>query len=188
MAIVPIYVYGQPVLRKKAKPVKAITPALVTTVENMFETMRNAQGIGLAGNQVGLLERVIVIDISEMEEGQEVPPLVLVNPEVVATEGSWVMEEGCLSIPEIRAEITRGETVTVRFTDLEGINREIEATGILGRVLLHEIDHLNGILFVDHLETAEQKTLRGRLNKISRGETETPYPISVPTLTTPESR
>lgn len=188
MAILPIYLYGQPVLRKKAKPVTAVTPELVATVENMFETMANAQGIGLAANQVGIRERIVVIDVSEMEEGRDIPPLVLLNPVVVGNEGSWIMEEGCLSIPEIRAEVARGEHIRVRYSDLSGENQEIEATGLLGRVLLHEIDHLDGVLFIDYLPADEQKALRGRLNKIARGEAETPYPVSEPTLTSPESK
>jgi len=188
MSILPIYLYGQPILRKRARAVRTMTPGLLSKVEDMFATMRNSQGIGLAANQVGLLQRIIVIDISGMEEGEDVPPMVLINPEVISSEGSWVMEEGCLSIPEIRGEVKRPETVEVRFTDIDASEQEIEASGLLARVLQHEIDHLNGVLFIDYLDPAEQKTLKGRLNKISKGETEVAYPVSAVTNTVPAVR
>lgn len=194
MAILPIHIYGHPVLRKKAKPVKQVDERLVQFVDDMFETMRRANGIGLAATQVGSLDRVIVIDISDVEEKKHegvgeaadttpdtVPPelrtLVLLNPEVVSSQGSWKMEEGCLSIPEIRDEVERAETIRVRYKDLELHTQEIEASGLLARVLLHEIDHLNGVLFVDRLGTVKRKLLRGRLNKIEKGQFEVGYPI-----------
>lgn len=193
MAILPIYTYGQPVLRKRAKPVKHVTDALKRFVDDMFETMHHANGIGLAANQVGALDRVIVVDISDIEEkpyegvGEAAMPsavrpeqpkrLVMINPEILSSSGSWKMEEGCLSIPEIRDEVTRAETIRVRFRDLEFREHELEADGLLGRVVLHEVDHLNGVLFIDHLGVVKQKLLRGRLNKIARGEIVTKYPI-----------
>ena len=194
MAILPIYTYGQPVLRKRAKPVKKVDDELKKFAADMFETMHHASGIGLAANQVGSLDRVIVVDISDVDdkphEGvgeaaeekdispkDEVKKLVLLNPEVVSSESSWKMEEGCLSIPEIRDEVERAETVRVKYKDLDLNDQEIEASGLLGRVLLHEIDHLNGVLFIDRLGTVKRKLLRGRLNKIQRGEVETMYPI-----------
>jgi peptide deformylase len=104
----------------------------------------------------------------------------MLNPDVLREEGSWVMEEGCLSIPEIREEVERPETIRVRFKDLEFRDHEIEASGILGRVILHEIDHLNGVLFIDRLGAVKRKLLRGRLNKIRRGEFEVSYPVAPP--------
>ena len=177
MSVLPIYLYGQPVLRKKAKPVRAVTAPLLATVDEMFTTMKNAHGIGLAANQVGLLDRIVVVDISDMEEGQEVPPFVLLNPEVVEEKGKWIMEEGCLSIPEIRADVERAESVRVRYRDIDYLEKEIVADGLLGRVLLHEIDHLNGFLFIDRIGADVLKTLKGRLNKVSKGEGEIAYPI-----------
>ncbi len=195
MAILPIYLYGQTVLRKRAKAVKKVDAALRSFVDDMFETMHHANGIGLAANQVGSLERVIVVDISDADEkkhegvgeaadriaGQESPAspqqLVLINPEVIASQGAWKMEEGCLSIPDIRDEVERAETVNVRYTDLQMNEREIEASGLLGRVLLHEIDHLNGILFFDRLGTVKRKLMRGRLNKILKGQVDVAYPV-----------
>ncbi len=160
----------------------------------MFETMHHASGIGLAANQVGSLDRVIVVDISDVDEKKhegvgeaadkladtevtdQVKKLVLINPEVVASQGAWKMEEGCLSIPDIRDEVERPEIINVRYKDLQMNDREIEARGLLGRVLLHEIDHLNGVLFFDRLGTVKRKLMRGRLNKILKGQVEVSYP------------
>lgn len=176
MALLPIYTFGQPVLRKKAKAVRD-TEGLAKFAEDMFETMRNANGIGLAANQVGSLQRVIVIDVSEMEEAQESEPLVLINPKVVNELGKSVLEEGCLSIPDVRDEVQRPEQITVRFHDVNLEEQEMEAEGLLARVILHEIDHLNGVLFIDRLSAIKRKLLRGRLNKIQRGEIEVKYPV-----------
>ena len=191
MAVLPIYTYNQPVLRKKARPVKAVDQHLARFVEDMFETMHKANGIGLAATQVGSVQRVIVVDVSdivkekeekgELEEDDFPPeardPIVMINPEVVQEEGELSMEEGCLSIPDIREEVERAEAIRVKYKDLEMKDREFLADGLLGRVILHEIDHLNGVLFIDHLSKVKQKLLRGRLNKIRKGEVETSYPI-----------
>lgn len=177
MEVLPIYLYGQPVLRKKARSVRAVTPEIRESVDAMFATMRNAHGIGLAANQVGLLQRIIVVDISEMEEGAGVPPFALLNPEVVDEEGKWTMEEGCLSIPEIRGDVERAEKIRVRYRDLEFQEMEVTAEGILARVLLHEIDHINGVLFIDRIGATALKALKGRLNKVERGEGEIHYPV-----------
>lgn len=178
MAILPIYTYGQPVLRKKAKPVLKVDDKLVKFVQDMFETMHTAHGIGLAANQVGSLHRVIVVDVSDMgDEYIDAKPMVLLNPEIVSEEGSWAMEEGCLSIPDIRDEVERAETIRVRYKDLEFKDHQLTASGLLGRVLLHEIDHLNGVLFIDHIGKIKRKLLTGRLNKIRRGEVDIEYPI-----------
>jgi peptide deformylase len=177
VSVLPIYLFGQSVLRKKARPVKHGDAGLVRIAADMVETMRQANGIGLAANQVGDLRRVIVIDLSVMDETKEQPPLAMVNPEILDEEGEWAMEEGCLSIPELREEVTRAERVRVRFRDLEFKEQERTASGLFGRVILHEIDHLNGVLFVDHLNAMKRKLLRGRLNKIARGEVEVDYPI-----------
>lgn len=177
MAILPIHVYGQPSLRKKARPIRLVDADLVRLVEDMFDTMHNASGIGLAANQVGILKQVLVIDVSEMEETRNQKPLVMINPEIIAVEGTAVMEEGCLSIPDIRDEVERSQTILVRYRDLDFVQREAQTSGLLARVIQHEIDHLNGILFIDHLGKVKQKLLTGRLNKVRRGEVEVGYPI-----------
>jgi peptide deformylase len=195
LALLPIHTYGHPILRKKAKPVRQVDDQLTKFVSDMFETMHHANGIGLAATQVGSLHRVIVVDISDVEEkthegvggavdaltapvaSSGLKKLVLINPEVVSSAGSWTMEEGCLSIPEVRDEVERPETVRVTYKDLEMRDHALQADGLLGRVLLHEIDHLNGILFIDRLGRVKRKLLRGRLNKIEKGLVEVPYPI-----------
>jgi peptide deformylase len=169
--------YGQSVLRKKAKPVRSHDDELIKFVDDMFETMRKAGGIGLAANQVGVFQRVIVVDVSEMEETKDQVPIALINPEVLSEEGEYTMEEGCLSIPEVREEVDRPEVIRVTYKDLEFKDQELVASGLVARVILHEIDHLNGVLFIDYLDPAKKKLLRGRLNKIQRGELEVSYPI-----------
>jgi peptide deformylase len=177
MAVLPIYTYGAPVLRKKAKPVVDVSDEIITLVMDMFETMRSANGIGLAATQVGSLQRVLVVDISELEETKGYPPLTVINPEVVTQEGNWVMEEGCLSIPDVRDDVERAERVIVRYKDAKFHDVEIEAGGILRRVLLHEIDHLNGVLFIDHISSIKRKLHHKALKQIQRGEVEVSYPV-----------
>jgi len=176
MAILPIVTYGHPALRQKAEPVTR-EDDVRELVENMFQTMKNAQGIGLAANQVGVLKRVIVIDVSDLEAYKDEKPLVLINPEVIETEGEWDMEEGCLSIPVVRDEVNRSEKVRIRYNDFDLNELELEAEGIPGRVILHEIDHLNGVLFIDHLSPGRRKFHKGTLLEIKRGELEIPYPV-----------
>ena len=177
MKVLPIYLYGTDVLHKKAKAIKKIDDEILKLIMDMFETMRKASGIGLAANQVGSLHRVIVIDISEIEEHKDVKPMVLINPEIVEQEGQWVMEEGCLSIPDVRDDVERAESMTVHYKDTNFNDQELKAGGILGRVILHEVDHLNGILFLDHLSPAKRKVHHDALKNIQRGEIEVPYPV-----------
>ncbi len=177
MSVLPIYLFDDPVLRKKARPIRRPEEDLVRLSQDMLETMHKANGIGLAANQIGSLQRIIVVDVSVMEETRDIPPIVLLNPEVVREEGTWVMEEGCLSIPEIREEVQRADEIVVRYKDLEFNGHELLASGLLGRVILHEIDHLDGVLFIDRIGTVRRKLLRGRLNKIRRGEVDVTYPV-----------
>lgn len=151
MSLLPIRVLGDPVLRKETEPVAEVTPELRQLVEDMFETMHAAKGIGLAAPQVGRTERLTVIEI----EGER---LVLFNPEITRRAGKITWEEGCLSIPEIYANVERSAEVTVRAMDLEG--REFEVTGqeLLAVCLQHEIDHLHGKLFLDHLSLLKRRS------------------------------
>ncbi len=177
MAILPIVTLGHPALRQKSESVSKNEDVL-GLVEDMFETMRNAQGIGLAANQVGVLKRVVVIDVSELEAYKDRKPIVLINPEIIEEEGEWEMEEGCLSIPTVRDVVARSEHIRVRYYDIDYNEMELETDGILGRVILHEIDHINGILFLDHLLPGRRKFHKGTLLEIKRGELEIPYPIT----------
>lgn len=151
---------------------------------NMFETMHHAQGIGLAANQVGSLERIIVVDVSEVEGYEDVKPMALINPVIVAQDGSATMEEGCLSIPDVRDEVERAEGIIVRYRDTDFVEREIEAHELLARVIMHEVDHINGVLFLDHLPAVKRKLHKEQLEKIKSGEIETSYPV-VSTETVP---
>ena len=119
MAILPIYIYDQQVLRRRAKTIRQVDEGVIRLAEDMFETMHNANGIGLAANQVGVLQRVVVVDLSGTEEGKGTKPLILLNPEIVAEEEEIAIEEGCLSLPDLRDEVDRPEKVTVRYRDLE---------------------------------------------------------------------
>ncbi len=177
MATLPIYLYGNEVLKRKTKTVSEITDADIALIQNMFETMNIANGIGLAANQVGVQKQILVVDISETESGKETKPMVVINPEVIDEEGEWEFEEGCLSIPDIREKIWRAEKITLRYDDISMKKHTIEADGLLARVLLHEIDHLNGILFTDHLSATKRTLLKSKLTKISKGDIETQYEV-----------
>lgn len=177
MSLLPIHTYGSPVLRKKARPVLEVSDEIVKLVMDMFDTMRNAGGIGLAATQVSSLHRVIVIDLTDMEETRDVPPITLINPEVISAEGKWKMEEGCLSIPEVRGEVERPEQIRLRYKNAHFADVELDASGLVGRVILHEIDHLDGILFIDHLLPASKKLHNRVLKKIQRGELDVNYPV-----------
>lgn len=155
--------YPNPFLRKRAQEVKDIGPDVDRLAQEMIETMYAASGIGLAAPQVGESLRLIVVDIGASEG--VFSPLVMVNPEIKEAEGSFVMEEGCLSIPGIRAEVERRERVLVKGYDLKGKPMEIEAQGLLAVVFQHEIDHLNGVLFIDYLSRLKRQLIERRLRK-----------------------
>lgn len=188
MAALPIYIYGTEILKKKAKPVKEISNETIQLIQDMFETMHTSNGIGLAANQVGVLDRILVVDVSEMEEYKDTKPMTVINPEIVEEEGVWELEEGCLSLPEIRDIIPRAESVTVKFQDANLREQRIEATGMLGRVLQHEIDHLNGVLITDHLSATKRTLLRSKLKKISKGDFERKYEVVLPTDEKPKRK
>jgi peptide deformylase len=179
MRTLPIYLYGSSVLRIPAEEITHVTESLAKKIAAMVETMFVADGIGLAANQVGLLKRVIVINMSEEDEDgkEKMEAIAMLNPEVVAEEGKFKMKEGCLSLPDIREEVTRAKAITVTFQDMNLEKHTLSADGLIARVLLHEIDHLNGVMFVDHLSLARRALLRGKLRKISKGECETDYPV-----------
>ncbi len=180
MAILPIYLYGNEVLKKKAKFITEVTNADIKLIQDMFDTMHESSGIGLAANQVGELKQVLVVDISDMEAGKGTEPMVMINPEIVEEEGEWEMEEGCLSIPDVREKVKRPEKITVIYNDVNMNEIELEADGLMARVILHEMDHLNGVLFIDHLTSTKRTLLRPKLKKISKGDVETEYETVIP--------
>ena len=182
--ILPVYVYGDPALRKVAGPIGPDYPNLKEVLEDLWETMYHADGVGMAAPQVGLPIRIFVIDASAGAE--EEPALkdfkkTFINPVLLERGGEpWVMEEGCLSLPEIREDVLRPEMVKIRYYDENFQEYEEEYHGFVARVVQHEYDHLEGILFIDFLSALKRKLLRGRLANISAGRVQPHYKIKVP--------
>lgn len=158
MALLKLHLLGSPVLRQRSDEVPEITDEIRQFIADMFATMDAAKGVGLAANQVGVDRRVAVVDADGTR-------IVMVNPQIVASEGRATQEEGCLSIPDIFADVTRPAAVTLEALDAEGRSYRIEATGLLARAIQHEIDHLDGILFLDHLGPMKRRMLLSRWKK-----------------------
>lgn len=175
MAVLEICTYPDKVLLREAEPICTIDKEIVRLADDMAETMYNAPGIGLAANQVGAPRRLIVVDCSKRDLDSQL--IILVNPEVIAAEGLTSMEEGCLSVPDYQAEVTRYEKVKVRGLDLQGKAVELDADGLLAVVLQHEIDHLNGKLFIDHISRLKRELCKRRLLKRRAKETATDAPL-----------
>ena len=150
MAVLPIHIVPDPVLRQKAKRVRSINGTIQKLIDDMRETMHSASGVGLAAPQVGVPLRVIVIDIPEQEE------ISLINPEIVRKKGERVVNEGCLSVPGYIGEVKRAESVTVKGRDQTGKEVRIKAEELLAQALEHEINHINGILYIDQLESMDK--------------------------------
>ena len=163
MSLLPIMTYGAAVLRKVAQPVSDIDQELQRLIDDMAETMFSAPGVGLAAPQVGVSSRIVVI--TSLEDLEKRDFVALINPEIISTEGEEVAEEGCLSVPELRMEVPRAETVRVRALDRQGKPVEIEGAGLTARILQHEIDHLNGLLFIDRLSPAKRDMIKRKLRK-----------------------
>ncbi len=170
MAVLEICKYPDPVLLKKAEPIKDIDPSLQKLIECMIETMYLAPGIGLAANQVGRPIRLIVFDVTPKDQDRK--PTVLINPEIIESEGEQIMEEGCLSVPEYFSDVKRSAKVRVRGLDTKGKPLEICGEGILATVLQHEIDHLDGILFIDHISALKRTLYKKRVQKKLKKEKE----------------
>jgi peptide deformylase len=171
MSVRGIRLYGDPVLRARAKPVPRWTEALRALARDMIDTMRDASGVGLAAPQVG--ESVALLVAQLPDEMGAMEPIVLANPELVSEEGKQVGNEGCLSLPEIEEEVERAERIRVRGLAPSGEPVEIDAEGYLARILLHEIDHLNGILLIDRISPLKRRLLRKTLDKIRKRAEET---------------
>jgi peptide deformylase len=166
MALREIRTYPDPVLRNKTSRVERIDSVLDRLIEDMVETMHAAPGVGLAANQVGVPLQLAVIDLSSREdEEQRHPLLVIINPELLVMEGSVLEEEGCLSIPDYAEKVRRAARVKVRAQDRTGKQFELEAEGLMAKALQHEIDHLNGLLFVDRLSSLKKHLFKRRFRK-----------------------
>jgi peptide deformylase len=159
MAVLPVRIYGEPVLRQPTAPLDSIDGAIHTLVQNMYATQVKQKGIGLSGPQVGLSRRLFTVDTTEfIKDGG---PAVFINPEILGTDGEAVYEEGCLSFPGIYFDVRRPRTVGLRYLDLAGNEQVVEADGVLARIILHEFDHLEGRLFIDTLNEEGRIRIEG---------------------------
>lgn len=171
MSKLQIFTVPDPVLRQKAQTVEKIDDQIRQTLHDMAETMYAAPGVGLAAPQVGILRRFIVVDTAWREEDHERKPLLLINPQVVwASDERSVWNEGCLSIPQQYAEVERPAQVKVQYQDLQGQTQLVEGDGLLSHCLQHEIDHLDGILFIDYLSTLKRNIILRKVKKIQRAD------------------
>jgi peptide deformylase len=165
VAVRPIVIYGDPVLREKAEPVEEIDREIKILVRDMIATLQEAKGLGLAAPQVGVSKRIFVADLSALDLAESLR--VFINPEILETSGEVILEEGCLSFPGIYQKISRPEKIRIRALDLEGRQFEMETSGMMARAILHEYDHLDGILFIDYLSTISRTLMKGKLKKLS---------------------
>lgn len=167
MAVLPILVAPHPVLKAKCKPVDQVTPALAKLMDDMLDTMYDAPGIGLAAPQIGVPKRILVMDVARQDEAPQ--PLKMANPEIIwASDELGVYEEGCLSFPEQYAEVQRPAKVKVRYLDENNEQQEIDADGLLATCVQHEIDHLEGVVFVDHISTLKRGMIMRKLKKLQK--------------------
>lgn len=164
MALLNILEYPDPRLRTRASPVPAVTPAIRQLAADMLETMYAAPGVGLAATQVDVHIRLLVMDVSDGRD----QPMVLINPELLAKDGSELGEEGCLSVPDFTEKVERAARIRVRYLDLEGETRELEAEGLMAVCIQHEMDHLEGVLFIDHLSRLKRESAVRKVKKAAR--------------------
>jgi peptide deformylase len=165
--IYPIVKYGQPVLEKKAETISEFgTPELLKLVDDMFESMYAAKGVGLAAPQIGIGKRIAVIDISSGEDPAQ--KMVLINPEILHKEGAQTSEEGCLSIPTFREPVTRAQKVTIRAHKAGGEVYEMTGEDLLARAFQHETDHLNGTLYISHISPLKRDLIRRKIRKLQK--------------------
>ena len=178
MAIVPITLYGDNILRQSTKPVEKVDDEVIEIIRNMFDSMRNADGIGLAGNQIGLGKSIITIDISVVEGYEKYKPIVFMNPEILLESADTIiMEEGCLSLPSIHAEVERPKYVKMRYMDTDENIQEIELNELFARVALHEYDHLIGKMIPDRVSEGIKKIIKKDLQKIEKRDIDVNYPV-----------
>ncbi|MBB3442746.1 peptide deformylase [Sinorhizobium sp. B11] len=169
MTIKPLIILPDPLLRQVSQPIERVDADLQRLSDDMLETMYDAPGIGLAAIQIGVPRRMLVIDLSK--EGEEKQPLIFINPEIVrSSDERSVYEEGCLSIPDYYAEVERPANVTVKYLDREGKEQSVEADGLLATCLQHEIDHLNGVLFIDHISRLKREMVIKKFTKAAKSK------------------
>jgi peptide deformylase len=168
MTNIPIRIIPDPVLRQKAKPVTAVDKRVAKFMDDMLESMYKSHGIGLAANQVGALERIITVDVSEGRNGTEA--ILMANPEIIWHDPSetFTYNEGCLSIPENYADVTRPKRIRMVYLDQKGKKQELQAEDLLSQCIQHEIDHLNGVLFIDHISKMKRDIIVRKVEKAKR--------------------
>lgn len=181
MPILPIVTYDDEILREQTQPVEELTDEISVLIDNMFDTMYNSDGVGLAAPQIGKLHRIFVADVDAMVKEEDEPaygPIAMINPEIVFESDEEVeMEEGCLSIPGVNAGVSRPERIVMTYRDQNFKKQKMEADGWLSRVIQHEFDHLEGVLFLDHLSFFKKKLLSSKLKEIAEGKMHTEYPL-----------
>ena len=191
--ILPIVAYGDPVLRKLGKSIDKEYPALESLLENMFETMYGAKGIGLAAPQIGLPIRIFIVDATPFKDDEELEleernflstfKQVFINPQIIDETGDeWVFNEGCLSIPDVREDIFRNETIKIEYLDEKFEKHTKEFSGIAARIIQHEYDHIQGILFTDKLSSLKKRLIKGKLANISKGKIRIDYRMRFPDM------
>lgn len=188
--ILPIRAFGDSVLRKKAQEINKDYPELKTLIENMFDTMNGANGIGLAAPQIGLDIRLFIIDVSPLADDEDYEDIaeelkdfkkVFINAEILEESGEeWKFNEGCLSIPEVREDVKRKSTIKIEYYDENFVKHTDTFQDIRARVIQHEYDHIEGILFTDHLSALKKKIVKGKLQKIANGEVSVNYKMRFP--------
>ena len=166
MAVLPIVRYGDEVLRTPTEPVGLIDDSIQKLIDDMVDTMYAAPGVGLAANQVGVSKRLMVIDLSVGKRPGELH--VCINPEIVELEGEVTEEEGCLSVPDFTEVVTRPERALLRYLDRHGVQRELRGQGLMARAMCHEVDHLNGRLYIDHLRGFKKDRILRKIQKLAR--------------------
>lgn len=165
-----ILVWPDPRLKEKALPVKTVNDEIRHLIDDMFETMYQAEGVGLAATQIGVKHRVVTVDTSSAD--RDVAPFAMINPEILESEGTVKWKEGCLSVPGEAEDVTRSARVKVRFLDRNGDPVELEATGLTAVCIQHEVDHLDGIVFVDHISSLKREMIRKRMKRLKKDRTE----------------
>ena len=189
--ILPIVAYGNPVLKKKANDIDPVADEVQELIDNMWETMYNANGVGLAAPQVGKSWRIFIIDPSPFAadeslsdaEKKELESLkqTFINPEILEQEGDeWNFEEGCLSIPDVREDVFRKQGILIAYQDREGNEREERFSGVAARVIQHEYDHIEGVLFTDRISALKKRLIKSKLNSLSKGKIEVDYRMKFP--------
>lgn len=183
MAVLPINIYGDEILRQKTKKITRIDEKLLNFIEDMFDTMKTSNGIGLAANQVGKRIKLLIADVSNVEGYENTKPFVVINPKILSFDGEDVMEEGCLSLPGLRVNVRRPTKIKLKYNDLELKEHIEEFDGLIARVFQHEIDHLNGKLIIDYLNQTEKEKVKPYLEQIKQRKIEVNYPITGQVIT-----